>query len=252
MKKFFAIFVLLFVSVFFTACGHSFYLGMMINTPKIGLLGLGTMTTVSVFNPTPYTAELYGAYGKYVGTIPPNGSAVGEVNVKFDGEQYPLLAWMLRNGERVGVAFVSPSLQPNQPYDWVIQEVRYPDGRYSYYNYNQISPYPPSPTQGVVKVDFPTIVLMSTTQVQFINCTYYTMQGGLIGGQQMSNVPPMSSVTLPYENINRIYGSVPVDLQFNSYGLTFGWAHRDFSISTDIPRVVQFIFQPSDIQTARQ
>ena len=216
------------------------------------MFGLGTMTTVSVFNPTPYSAELYGAYGKYVCTIPPNGSAVGEINVKFDGEQYPLLAWMIRDGKRVGVAFVTPSLQPGQPYDWVIQEVRYPDGRFSYYSWNQVSPYPPSPAQGVTKVNFPTIEIMSTTQVQFINCTYYTMQGALVGGKKMENVSPMSSTTLPYENINRVYGNVPVDLRFNSYALTFGWAHRDFQISTDIPRCVQFLFQPSDIQTARQ
>ncbi|GEM_PF-5705428 len=243
------ILISVFVVLFLSSCGGSY---LVLQMPKFYPLGLGTKTTLSIFNPTPYFAKIAALDVDSVCMISPNGSAWGSVNVGFEGEQYPLIAWLCnKKGDTLGVSFTAPNLYSNTPHNWVIEWVSYPDGRNGHYAYgNRTSPFPPTKAGNNTEVDFPSTSLGTTVYVQLINCTYYVTEGRLgLKGLQVPDMRALSSFTLPYENVLRINGNVPLNILYKDRNYSFGWQKTEFSVSTNnVPRAVQFLFTPHGIR----
>ncbi len=213
----------------------------------LNLFGLAK-EKILVFNPTPFTADVL-ALGKSVGRVAPGGIAWGTHSVKFNGEQYPFICWLLDgSGSRVGVAYGAPSFYENQLGEWTITQVYYPEGRYSLYSYYGVSPYGTPDLPEDKEVDFPGISLGTTVYVQFINCTRFDVEAKLGTGHSV-RIPSMQDITLPYENVLRIDGTVPVKFIYGDRGREIGWSNSDFSVWTNnTPRAVQILLTPSIIR----
>ncbi len=213
----------------------------------LNLFGLAK-ERVTIFNPTPFTTSI-SALGKPVGSIPPGGFAWGTHSVKFDGEQYPFVGWMLdATGRRIGVAFGAPNFRENQLGEWIVTQVYYPDGRYSLYNYYGVSPYGAPDLPKDKEIDFPGTSLGTTVYVQFINCTYFAVEAKLGTGHSV-HVSSMEDITLPYENVLQVNGTIPVKFVYSDRGREVGWSGSSFSVWTNnTPRAVQILLTPSIIR----
>ncbi len=227
---------------------------MSVNLPSIGktilnLFGWRPREKIMVFNPTPYAIEL-SALGSVIDSIPSSGTLWGDHFVRFNGEQYPLIAWVLDGKKRIGVSFAAPSLFERQIGSWVINQIYYPDGRYSFYNFYWTSPFGNPDLPGNKKVNLPGTALGTTIYVQIINCTHFDAEVRLGTGYSFS-VPSMEDVTLPYENVLRIDGSIPYAVNYIDRGRVVGWSSSSYSVWTNnTPRAVQILLLPSSIQRA--
>lgn len=240
MKKllFFLIF-LPFVSLFGQGLEFSFFF------PNIG--GFFKKAFISVQNGTPFQIGVI-AMGEDLGFLSPGESFFDEEPVAHEGMHLPLLASIYdAGGNFLGTAARTLSLSAGQPATWTVRtnDIIWAANGYGYHSYYP-APAPDTSPRMSRGIDFPRAWYQSTTMLQVINASLFTLVVKL-NGIEVTRLRPGEIFYKEIKDPGILVHSAVVKVVYLDRGRWAGESEEKIIFTTKgPPQAYQYIFGPLD------